>query len=509
MAHLPERLGRYLSTREEWIFLGLIAAFSLQRVTTTTWTALLLIAGRLCLELAPILIFKYLQPRLQKTWPHRRLRLLQALVFLIYPATLVLIDLTPPRTAHFLSSEGDILLAVVVVEALLLLNHGFLQAKRLKTGVYRFGFDRAVLLALLVAALYAAALLVSDLPAWQRGDGVGATFDFAQVWRHFTLFLAWALQLFGLSLGGFALYWLHRHVLVKQVLARAGLVVYGLALATTVVLCYPVLTQLAMLLPVWHMGAVTPAELGPFSARYGLAVAALLVLTLPVILTLQWQSKINEVNALEKERMRTELALLKQQINPHFLFNTLNNLYALTLKRSDQAPEMVLQLADLMRYVVYKGREAQVALADEVAYLRDYMALYRLRLHHAPRLELDLTVPDEAPTIAPLLLIVLVENAFKHGVEPAAGAAELQLSLEATPTRIRFTCRNSVAPDAAAESGGVGLTNLKRRLALLYPNRHELSLREHETWFSAALVLWSAEDRRADEGNGPWEGDAP
>lgn len=496
MALFPERLGRYLTTREEWVFLGLIAAFSLQRVTSASWLAFLLIAARFCLELAPILIFKLLQPHLQSRWPRARLRLLQATLFLIYPAALVLIDLTPPRSAYFLSSEGDILLALVLVEGLLLLNHGFFQAKRLKTGVYRFGFDRAVVLVLLFSALYGAALLVSNLPAREAGLASGANLDFGRLWRHTPLVLDWALQLFGLLMGGFLVYWLHRHVLVAQVLARAGLVVYALAAATTVVLVYPLWAQLAMLLPVWHIGEVAAPELGPFSWRYGMVAAALMLVTLPVVLTLQWQAKVNQVNALEQERMAAELALLKQQINPHFLFNTLNNLYALSLKKADQAPEVVLQLADLMRYVVYKGREQQVDLADEVAYLNDFIALYRLRLPHALRLESDMRVPDEAPTIAPLLLIVLLENAFKHGIEPAAGAADLQLRLAVTPTQIRFTCVNSPAPDAAASvaPGGVGLTNLKRRLALLYPGRHELNLAERDHQFSAELVLWSGED---------------
>ncbi len=199
---------------------------------------------------------------------------------------------------------------------------------------------------------------------------------------------------------------------------------------------------------------------------------------------------------LERQQLLTELAMLKTQINPHFLFNTLNNIYSLTSRKSDKAPEAVLRLAEIMRYLLYESSTDTVPLGREVAHLRSYLDLQRLRLPAtAPdAIHFDTAhVPDDASfRVAPLLLLPLVENAFKHG-DLAARPVAVHLALTLTPAgHLRFEVRNHTAPADAARAlpdttGGVGLVNLRRRLQLLYPNRHTLDV--HATATQHVVIL--------------------
>ena len=201
---------------------------------------------------------------------------------------------------------------------------------------------------------------------------------------------------------------------------------------------------------------------------------------------------------LERQQLLTELAMLKTQINPHFLFNTLNNIYSLTSRKSDKAPEAVLRLAEIMRYLLYESSTDTVPLSWELAHLRSFLDLQRLRLaasaQEAIVLEIEGADPDCAHPIAPLLLLPLVENAFKHGdltARPVAVHISLHLAADGL---LRFSVLNRVAPaDAERElprqPGGVGLVNLRRRLELLYPNRYALDVQTTPEQHRVTLVL--------------------
>ncbi|MCF0055119.1 sensor histidine kinase [Dyadobacter sp. CY356] len=191
---------------------------------------------------------------------------------------------------------------------------------------------------------------------------------------------------------------------------------------------------------------------------------------------------------MEKEKTRTELDLLKLQLNPHFFFNTLNNLYALSLQQSPKTPESILQLSELMRYVIYKGQQPLVRIEEEVRYLTDYLHLQQLRLRKNLDLQFEKNKIESQQTLAPLLLIVLLENAFKHGIEVSEDAAFLRLELSCENERLYFRCENSFEPQPSNESG-IGLSNLKRRLLLLYPEKHRLDTFIKNNTFTAVLEL--------------------
>ena len=183
-----------------------------------------------------------------------------------------------------------------------------------------------------------------------------------------------------------------------------------------------------------------------------------------------------QIISLEKEKARTELNFLKAQIHPHFLFNTLNNLYALTLDKSDDAPEVVAKLADMLDYMLYQCAEPKVSVHKEIALIHNYIDLEKLRYGH--RLQLDFThsLDNTQTQIAPLILISLVENAFKHGASTAMQEVVIRISLEVVQSQLRFKVFNTkseTSSDMAGYKKGIGVKNIQRQLELVYPNRYE------------------------------------
>lgn len=179
----------------------------------------------------------------------------------------------------------------------------------------------------------------------------------------------------------------------------------------------------------------------------------------------------------ELKLKEAELALLKSQIQPHFLFNALNSLYALTLEESPDAPELILKLSTLLDYVLYRAGEERVALDQELDMLAAYMELESIRC--ADRATISVTLPDAPPeaSVAPLLILPLVENAFKHGVTPSSERVSVDVTVRISDGMLHICVTNSVPTQAVDHHapGGIGLENLQRRLDHLYPETHTFS----------------------------------
>lgn len=210
-----------------------------------------------------------------------------------------------------------------------------------------------------------------------------------------------------------------------------------------------------------------------------------------VFLALDRFAQRNQLLRLQEEALRAELALLKNQINPHFFFNTLNNLYGLVREGSDQAAAMIVKLGDLMRFSIYQGGKDHVPLLDEVAYVQNFLDLQRIRWRpDRVDVRFDCEMADATMDIPPLLLIVLVENAFKHGVAHLSEQAFVHMQLVADGNSLQFRVENNVADEPLPSStGGLGLTNLRRRLALLFPNTHDLVTERRGNCYHAELRL--------------------
>ena len=207
-----------------------------------------------------------------------------------------------------------------------------------------------------------------------------------------------------------------------------------------------------------------------------------------------WFRNLREKQELEKRTMQSELRFLKSQINPHFLFNTLNSLYALTLKKSDNAPEIVIKLSEMMRYMLYECNEKQVPLVKEVNYLRNYLDLEKLR--QGKTIDIQFTTEGHIGNqmIAPLMFIPFLENSFKHGLSNNLTEGFVHIRLTADADRVTSVVENSKPEKMPTvhpkrKSGGIGLVNVKRRLNLLYPDRYKLNIEEHPKSYRVELEI--------------------
>jgi len=191
---------------------------------------------------------------------------------------------------------------------------------------------------------------------------------------------------------------------------------------------------------------------------------------------------------LQADKGKAELALLKSQINPHFFFNTLNNLYGLVVEKSEQAPEVVLKLSDMMRYTIYEGKEDVVLLKDEISYLENYIELHKIRYQKNVEILFTHDV-QEGVEVAPLLFIILLENAFKHGVEKIRENAFIHLRMKSQGKQLFFTIENNFDKSVPNHISGIGLENLKKRLDYLYPDKYELTVEKKEAVYKVQLNL--------------------
>jgi len=216
-------------------------------------------------------------------------------------------------------------------------------------------------------------------------------------------------------------------------------------------------------------------------------------------LFLSWLARVTEnlvINTvkkeqLEKQAVESELYYLKSQINPHFLFNTLNNIHTLAYKQAPTAPDAVMHLASLMRYMIYESNAPTVPLTREIAYLQDYVSLQQLRYKQSPVVDLSIEGKTEACNIAPLLFIHLLENAYKHS--PARlNPGDIKIRIIVKEDALTFSVQNPVGKNSAHTldgPGGIGLPNVRKRLALLYPDQHRLEIDNTGETFAVVLTI--------------------
>lgn len=203
-----------------------------------------------------------------------------------------------------------------------------------------------------------------------------------------------------------------------------------------------------------------------------------------------WYANQQQQQVLHQERLEAELKFLKTQIHPHFLFNTLNNLYALTLKASPKAPETVLKLSELINYMLYECTTDEVQLSKEVKFIRNYVDIEKMR--YGDKLDVDIRVKGETHErkVPALILLPLVENCFKHGASETLQLSWVKLTIDMQPSLTVIKVENNKNGERVVQKKeGIGIQNVKRRLDLLYPNRHELKIVNGEETFLVILTI--------------------
>jgi len=194
----------------------------------------------------------------------------------------------------------------------------------------------------------------------------------------------------------------------------------------------------------------------------------------------------------EKERLNSELAFLKNQINPHFFFNTLNNIYSLVQLNVEDGQKAILQLSKLMRYVLYETDQEKKPLSQEIGFMKNYIELMKLRL--SEKVDLSVTFPTEfnEVDIPPLLFLPFIENAFKHGISYRK-TSFINILMQVDGKQIHFKCSNSIGnkgEELLTPESGIGLENVKKRLGLLFPGRHSLEVNATKEAFDMILNIF-------------------
>ncbi len=240
--------------------------------------------------------------------------------------------------------------------------------------------------------------------------------------------------------------------------------------------------------------AKTGKEGGVISLLYFISWEGLPIFMFAAIKLLKLRFKEQlEKEQLAKENVKAELALLKAQLHPHFLFNTLNNIYYLALEKSDKTPVLIEKISAVLRSVLYECNTDKISIEQEIHLIENYMELEKIRYEEAFSLEYKKDIDNPAMKISPLILFTFVENSFKHGVSNHSDKRWIFMHIETKDNKLYFSIKNSKVEennnDEMHYRSGIGLRNVKRRLHLLYPNAHSISIKSDPEEFSVELEL--------------------
>ncbi|WP_074498328.1 sensor histidine kinase [Thalassotalea sp. PP2-459] len=476
------------------LYLAFIVSYAFLTVNELNWITF---AQRVCvlaILISPVLWCKYQSLRSEKTaalawW---------AIGFIMLPLGHLIIRENSNSYEEFFDNTLALFISLVAIEIII-----FLRRKVKPLNLSRFK-DKVTmdntLLAIVVCFSLFWSLVFNSIDNPMENQPIHILIDIKRNLLRFDELFFYFIQFFAFYMCGYFIYWINHHVLINNVMARFGVFHYLWTACTFTLIAAPLLSQLTLFLPInsVEFTLLPSGNDDPFDV-WNLRIAfIIMMISLPLILAFKWQQQVAEVSLLKQQNTEAELKWLQQQINPHFLFNTLNNLYSMVLTKKAQAPQCILQLSNLLRFVVYKGGNHRVSLKDEIAYLTDYIALQQIRVSHKATLTINIDQKLAENTqfkIAPLLLIVLIENAFKHGIDATDKPAWLSVDLSLEHNKLSLICHNSIDERVNSNQtkgqadGGLGLENLQRRLALDYTNQHTLTISVQPHEFLVTLII--------------------
>ncbi len=234
-------------------------------------------------------------------------------------------------------------------------------------------------------------------------------------------------------------------------------------------------------------------------SRQGFSFLLAVIISVAVRITTRWYEAENKREKMENEYLKSELTYLRYQLQPHFFFNTLNNIYALVAQAPSLAQKSIHQLSKLMRYLLYESGAAEVPLSKEITFIKNYVHLMQLRVSEQTDIQVHVAAGSQDQCIAPLLFVSLIENAFKHGIH-AAGPCFIHINLQADAQQLVFTAENSNHPKRKEDKSGsgIGLENLKKRLQITYPDRHQLVIHSDDHKYVTQLTIHFHENTLSD-----------
>lgn len=204
----------------------------------------------------------------------------------------------------------------------------------------------------------------------------------------------------------------------------------------------------------------------------------------------RWNEKEHREQVIQKEKVEAELQMLKTQINPHFLFNTLNSIYVLAMKKSEQTANMVMKLSDILDYILYKINTPKISIANEIQIIQNYIELEKVRFTDRVTILLNTNLQSQNLQIPPMLIIPFIENAFKHGVAKSMEKSWIHIGIDETDTLLHVKVTNSKSKNVTIrKSGGIGLVNVKKRLELLYNEDYQLTISDKNNSYEVILSI--------------------
>ena len=405
--------------------------------------------------------------------------------FIVYPIIHYLLLIKLPTYQNWTLLNIQLFLVSSLISIITFIKYNNKRTK-VRNEFNYLSLDSSIIFTLFILSIIIAAGF-NNVQHSLDGNITSISIDIKKITKDFNIFLNNLWQIIIISSMVFFLYALNRHILIKEALTNHGVLVYLSLISISTLSITPIFNLILINLPMsesaaWLNLGIVKTIYSPESYKF-----IFLVFAISVPLILVFEKKSNDAALANISEMKTiaELSLLQQQIQPHFLFNTLNNLYSLTLEKSDLAPDLIIKLSKLFRYTVYEGQNNNVILTKEIEYLKDYISIQKIRFSN--RCVFDLEWPNDKTDrykIAPLLIITILENAFKHGVELSANKTKLEFRIKLIKNKLTIFCKNKGGYNKPIYKG-VGLDNLHRRLEYLYPGRHLLkSDKVGEYWVS-------------------------
>ena len=309
-----------------------------------------------------------------------------------------------------------------------------------------------------------------------------------------------ALKFFAYLAGQMFAVCINLYVLIPRFLERNKILLYVAWLLATVFITTALVVYVAYYGTAFISGKTLYQMWGegfsPYRQYWGTtfpSVVAAVTLGMSIKLTKNWIQAKQRQQALEKEKLETELTFLKNQFNPHFLFNTINSIFFLIHKNPDQASDSLAKFSELLRYQLYECNDLQIPLTSEVTYIENFVGLEKLRQNDNVSVSLQLNQPSSGPLgIAPFVLMTFVENACKHVSKHADKDNWIRINLDLNQRELDFSIANSASGEIASEAvhySGIGLKNVRRRLDLIYPGQYDLDIQNGSDCFDVRLRL--------------------
>ncbi|RIV71165.1 sensor histidine kinase [Flagellimonas aequoris] len=295
-----------------------------------------------------------------------------------------------------------------------------------------------------------------------------------------------------ITLSYFTIYFLIPRFLFKRKYI-SFIVILFLSILVMVTIKY-LLTHFLISYNVWPEGPETYSMTLNFTVVMMLGELYVITFVASFKFTMDYLRETRKASRLEKEQLETELRFLRAQISPHFFFNTLNNIYSLSLEKSDKTPDTIIKLSDLMRYVLYETKENNQSLRKEIIFINNYLDLEKMRYNENLQLDFKVTGESKGKKIAPLLLVQFIENAFKHGANKSIGKVKIGIDVHVEEKFLYFRVGNTKPKNPGTipkkSPGGIGLSNVEKRLKLRYgEDEYKLSIHEELDEYVVNLML--------------------